>query len=378
MVNSGLDVLLKEHLGRLNNRRIGLVTNPTGVTSSLKPNIDALRDAGVNLVALFSPEHGLLGAVADGVQVASGQDEHTGLPVHSLYGATRKPNAEMLNGIDVLLFDLQDVGVRFYTYTATLGLCLEACAEIKIPLIVLDRPNPINGNWIEGPIIAKEQQSFVGHGPLPIRFGMTMGELAQFYNSELNTCAELQIISMQGWERRMWFDETELPWVLSSPNMPHLSTAIVYPGMCLFEGTNLSVGRGTALPFETFGAPWIDSYALADAFNALGIDGAHFRPMAFTPTADKFADTLCYGVQIHVTDRNALRPVTMALYLLRTLRAMYPTPFEWIPASFNLLMGDASVMEKIDRGEAVSAIVQSWQSELDSFLRVRSNYLMYR
>ncbi|HEX7593905.1 MAG TPA: DUF1343 domain-containing protein, partial [Anaerolineae bacterium] len=233
---------------------MGLITNPTGVTRTLQSNVDALRAADVNLVALFGPEHGFSASAADATPVASARDAGTGLPIHSLYGDTRKPTTEMLAGIDVMLFDLQDVGVRFYTYTATLALTLEACAASRVRLIVLDRPNPINGVTIEGPILDPALQSFVGHGPVPIRYGMTIGELAQFYNYELNIGAELQVIEMRGWTRAMCFDETGLTWVPPSPGIPHASTTLVYPGMCFIEGTNLSEGRGTALPFEIIGS----------------------------------------------------------------------------------------------------------------------------
>jgi uncharacterized protein YbbC (DUF1343 family) len=375
-VKTGLDILLQDPARYVGTRYVGLITNASGVTRDLRPNIDALRQAGVNLVALFSPEHGLLGAAREGESVTSSVDAHTGLPVYSLYGETRKPTREMLANIDVLLFDLQDVGVRFYTYTTTLALVLEACAENQIPLIVLDRPNPINGNTIEGPMLDPALQSFVGHGPLPIRYGMTIGELAQFYNHELNIGAELQIIAMEGWRREMWFDETGLPWVLPSPNLPTLSTAAVYPGMCLLEGTNLSLGRGTALPFEIVGAPWLEAYTLAEAMNALDLAGVRFRPMAFVPNANQFANVTCYGVQVHALDRYSMRPVTMALHLIRTLRQLYPAQFEW-RASFDRLIGDASVRHQIEQGETVANIVQTWTAAQHPFKAQRPTYLLY-
>jgi uncharacterized protein YbbC (DUF1343 family) len=263
-VTPGIDRLLENPNHWLKNRRVGLITNASGVTADLRPNIDALRAAGVNLVALFGPEHGFSMAAADAEKIHSGRDARTGLPVYSLYGSVRKPTREMLTNVDILLFDLQDVGVRFYTYTATLALALEACAEFRVPMIVLDRPNPINGNMVEGVILDPALQSFVGHGPLPIRYGMTLGELAQFYNCELNINAELQVVAMEGWRREMWFDETGLSWVPTSPNIPNFLTTIIYPGTCLVEGTNLSEGRGTGLPFENIGAPWLDGYALAE------------------------------------------------------------------------------------------------------------------
>lgn len=380
MINSrvipGLDVLLADPRA-WRGKRVGLLTNATGMTRDLRSNIAALRDAQINLVALFSPEHGLLGAAKEGAPVSSGRDARTGLPIHSLYGDTRKPTAEMLQGIDVVLFDIQDVGARFYTYTTTLALALEACAENKIPLIVLDRPAAINGETIEGPALDPGLQSFVGHGALPIRFALTLGELARFYNAELNIGAELQVMALQGWRRALWYDETGLPWVLPSPNMPALATATVYPGMCLLEGTNLSLGRGTTLPFEIVGAPWLDGYALADALNALQLDGVRFRPIAFTPSANKFANENCGGVQVHVSDRNIFRPVMMTLHLLSTLRQMDQTQFEWNVPGFKRLLGDASVIEKIERGEAAANIVASWRTGQASFCEKRERSLLY-
>ena len=376
-IATGLDVFLQEHRNLVHRQRVGLVTNSTGVTRDLRPNVDALRDADVNLVALFSPEHGLLGAAREGEQVASSMDARTGLPVHSLYGNIRKPNRDMLAGLDVLLFDLQDVGVRFYTYTATLALTLEACAENHVPLIVLDRPNPINGITIEGPVLDPKLQSFVGHGPLPMRYAMTLGELGQFYNAELSMGAELRVIGLRGWRRAMWHDETHLPWVLPSPNMPTLSAATVYPGMCLIEGTNLSIGRGTTLPFEIVGAPWIDAHALGAAMNALKLAGVRFRPLSFVPSANKFANENCFGVQVHVIDRDNFRPVLMTLHLIQTIRQMYSNKFGWNVAGFNRLIGDASAREKIDQGIAPASIVAAWTTGQIEFNRAREKYLLY-
>jgi uncharacterized protein YbbC (DUF1343 family) len=333
-ISAGLDVLLAQPLNLLRGKRVGLLTNPTGVTCDLKPNIVALRAAGVNLVALFGPEHGFSASAADATPVASARDAGTGLPIHSLYGDTRKPTTEMLAEIDVMLFDLQDVGARFYTYTATLALTLEACAENHLPIIVLDRPNPINGVVVEGPLLEPALQSFIGHGPLPIRYGMTIGELAQFYNRELNIGAELQVIAMRDWTRAMWFDETGLTWVPPSPGMPHASTTIVYPGTCFIEGTNLSEGRGTALPFEIVGAPWLDGYALAEELNARRLDGVQFRAVTFTPDASKHAGRVCGGVQVHVTNRDAFHSVTTGLYVIAACRAQSPDRFEFLLTSW--------------------------------------------
>ena len=363
-VTVGLDMLLNEQLGRLLGKRVGLLTNSTGVGHlagcHLQANYLALRDAGVHLTALFVPEHGLAGAVADGEPVASDREARTGLTIHSLYGSILKPTAEMMRDVDVLLYDIQDVGVRFYTYTATLAFALEACAEHRMPLVMLDRPNPIGGLTLEEPLLDPALQSFVGHGPLLLRYGMTLGELAQYYNRELRIGAPLEVIKMRGWRRGLWHDQTGLQWIQTSPSMPHLSTATVYPGMCLIEGTNLSEGRGTALPFEVVGAPWVDGFALADALNALRLPCVRFRPCTFTPWFSKFTNEECYGVQVHVTEREALRPVSMALHLIVTIRQMYPAQFAWLEQHFDRLMGDGSVHGKLDGSDRVESIIDGW------------------
>lgn len=390
MIQTGLQVLLEEKLGLLKNRRIGLVTNPTGVTRDLRSNVDALRAAGANptatfsLTAIFGPEHGFAASAPDAMAVESTREARTGLPVHSLYGKIRKPTREMLADVDVLVFDLQDVGVRFYTYTATLGLLLEACAEHSIPLIVLDRPNPINGVTIEGAVLDPGLQSFIGHGPLPIRYAMTLGELAQFYNRELNIGVELTVIEMRGWRREMWFDETGLTWVSPSPGIPNFSTTIAYPGICLIEGTNLSEGRGTALPFETVGAPWLDGYALAESLNALKLDGVIFRPTQFTPCSSKHADRECYGVQLHVTDRNAFRAVETGLHLISAARAQNLERFEFLSSSwegraphFDLLAGTMRERAGLIAQESVSALTAAWVADIAQYDAKRKKYLMY-
>lgn len=382
--STGLDVFLKDYRGQLDHQRIGLVTNPTGVTHDLSSNIDALRAVGVNLVALFGPEHGLAASAADGAHVASGRDARTGLPVHSLYGATRQPTKEMLEQIDVLLYDLQDVGVRFYTYTATLGLALEACAKHHVKVIVLDRPNPVTGNIIEGAVLAPTVQSFIGHGPLPIRYGMTLGELARFYNTELNLNAELQVIKMRGWQRSMWYDQTGLIWVTPSPGIPQFATTIPYPGMCFVEGTNLSEGRGTGWPFEVVGAPWLDGFALAGKLNALKLDGVIFRPTAFVPSSSKHAGVECFGVQLHITDREAFRAIPTGLHSIAACRALAPERFEFLktswegrPPHFDLLTGDARVRGGLLLNKSIESLTQAWENDLAQFNAKRKKYLLY-
>lgn len=374
---TGLDNLLSSHLDLIRHKRLGLLTNAAGVTRQLQSNIDALREAGMDLVALYSPEHGLAAAAGHGVLIASTWDTRTGLPVYSLYGDTFKPTREMLSGLDVLLFDLQDVGVRFYTVAYTLAKALEGCVECGLPLLVLDRPNPIGGALIEGPLLDPTLQSSVGYGPLALRHGLTLGELARFYNQELHIGADLQVIPMQNWNRAMWHDETGLTWVPPSPNMPHPGTAILYPGICLVEGTNCSAGRGTPLPFEIVGAPWLDGYALAEEMNALSLEGVRFRPLTFTPTDDKFADETCSGVQVHVTEREALRPVSVGLYLIATVKRLCPDQFEWQVEHFDLLIGDGRVRAAMDRGDAVDTITDQWTQGQKDFAARRAAYLMY-
>ncbi|MBN1876685.1 MAG: DUF1343 domain-containing protein [Anaerolineae bacterium] len=384
MIRTGLMILLHKKLHLLNGRRVGLVTHPAAVLPDLTGTADALLRAGVQLVALFGPEHGLSGAVADGATVADGVDPRTGLPVYSLYGEHKTPTPEMLKGVDVLIFDMQDVGVRFYTYLSTLFYVLKGAVNANKPVIVLDRPNPINGITQEGPLLAPEFTSFVGTLNVVIRHGLTMGELAQYINAEYNLNVDLTVIPMQGWQRAMWFDETGLPWVPTSPAMPHLSTTTVYPGMCFLEGTNVSEGRGTALPFEICGAPWIDGQVLADALNAQALPGARFRPTHFVPSDSKYKGELCSGIQIHVTDRNALRPVTLGLHLLATLHTLYPETFTWLRQSWegahphiDLLLGTDQVRGALDNQTSVDDIVASWEQERKEFTQTAALYHLY-
>ena len=377
-VESGVDVLLSEGAERvLAGQRVGLVTNASSASRALIPTRDALREAGVQIVALFGPEHGFVATVADAEPVPSGRDRRTGLPIYSLFGDVYKPTPTMLTGIDCLMYDLQDVGVRFYTFTTTLAFLLEACAEHQLPLVVLDRPNPITGALIEGPLLDPQQQSFLGHGPLPLRYGLTLGELANFYNRELNLNAPLTVVKLHGWQRAQWYDETDLPWVPPSPGMPHFDTTVVYPGTCLIEGTNVTEGRGTPLPFEVIGAPWIDGEALADNLNALRLDGVRFRAVEFTPSEWKYTQQLCRGVQAHVTDRAALRPVVMGLHLIRTIREMYPEDFAWRADHFDVLIGNTTTREQLESGVPVETITAAWASEQAAFSARSRTYQLY-
>jgi uncharacterized protein YbbC (DUF1343 family) len=384
MVKTGLQVLLDERMNLLDGRRVGLVTQPAAVLPDLTAGVDALQRAGVRIAALFGPEHGFTGAAADGLAVDDAVDARTGLPVFSLYGPTKEPSPAMLAEVDVLVFDMQDVGVRFYTYLSTLYHVLRGAARAGCPVVVLDRPNPIDGQTLEGPLMAPGFESFVGVASLPIRHGMTLGELARYFCQELAIEAQLTVVEVQGWARNQWFDETSLPWVATSPAMPHLSTATVYPGMCFVEGTNLSEGRGTALPFEICGAPWLDGYRLAEALNDLGLPGVRFRPVQFEPSASKHAGQLCQGIQVHVTDRRQLRAVEAGLHVIAACRSQAPERFQFLPTSwegrpphFDLLAGGPAMREGLIAGEPVQAMVAGWTADLAAFARTRQRYLQY-
>lgn len=383
-VRVGIDCLLDEQIGSIQNARIGLVSNASGVTGNLRRTVDALLDApAVQLTALFAPEHGFTTDVADGVAVGMMRETRTGLPVYNLYGDVKRPTAEMLADVDLLLFDIQTVGVRFFTYTTTLLNLMLVAAEHGIPLMVCDRPNPIGGIIMEGPLLADEWHSFVGPGmsgmiPLPIRHAMTIGELAQFYRDIWQIDCELTVIACQGWRHDMWFDQTGLIWVPPSPNMSKLGTAILYPGMCLLEGINLSEGRGTTLPFEVVGAPWLDGFALADHLNRLALHGVTFRPTRFTPTASKWQGQVCDGVQVHVMNRDDLRPVTVALTLINTIRQQHPEQFEWRLPHFDRLIGTDRVRRELEQGISVVELVERWAKERYAFEDARQQILIYR
>jgi uncharacterized protein YbbC (DUF1343 family) len=354
------------------------------VLPDLGSSFDALRAAGVQVTALFGMEHGISGAVADGAEVCDAFDAETRIPVYSLYGSTREPSAAMLARLDALVFDVQDVGVRFYTFITTLYYVLRAAGKHGVSVIVLDRPNPINGVTIEGPLIEPGLESFVGIAPIPIRHGMTVGELARCFNTEFGFGADLTVVPMKGWRREMWFDQLGAPWVPTSPGMPHLSTAVVYPGTCLVEGTNLSEGRGTALPFEQIGAPWLVGRRVALDLNRLELEGVRFRPAEFVPFAGKHADQPCSGVQVHVTDRDAFRPVAMGLHLLAVCRtaareqfAFLRSSWEGHPPHLDLLAGDARIREGLDTGAPVAALMSDWLAIAAAWRERRRPYLLY-
>jgi uncharacterized protein YbbC (DUF1343 family) len=385
MVRTGLQVILESRFDLIAGRRVGLVSQTAAVMPDLTVILDAMRNKGVRLTTLFGPEHGFSGAVADGKAVTNGIDPHTNLTVYSLYGKTLEPEPAMLAGLDILVVDFTDVGVRFYTFLSTLFYVLRAAGKSNLPVLVLDRPNPINGNQVEGPFIDPGYESFVGIvANLPVRHGMTFGELALYFNSEYHLNAPLTVVPVEGWKRSMWFDQTGLPWVSPSPAMPTLATATVYPGTCFFEGTNLSEGRGTGLPFEFIGAPWIDSYALAGRMNALQLPGVRFRPVHFQPSASKHAGQPCGGVQLHVLDRAAFQPVATGLHLLSACQALNPHEFAFLDHSWDSthcqldnLTGSPSIREHIGAGLPAVDLIAGWPEVQQKFAAMRKPYLLY-
>ena len=391
MTEVGLSVLFREQLALVEGRSVGLITNQTGIDEQFQSNLTMFaKHPEVRLAALFSPEHGIRGSVQNAIQIPSTIYPPFQIPVHSLYGETRQPTPEMLAGTDVLIYDIQDVGSRFYTYISTLLRAMKAAASNNVDFIVLDRPNPIRGDRVEGNLLQPAFQSFVGATKLPIRHGMTVGELARLFKEELELeipsrlrqdSNQLDVVPMRSWRRAMWYDQTGLPWVPPSPNMATVETAILYPGTCLIEGTNLSEGRGTTKPFEWIGAPWIDSDRWAETLNNFDLPGTHFRPIHFTPTFSKYAEQLCHGVQVHITDRDELRPVDVALHLIATARRNYPDQFEFLHNGgryfFDLLAGTDELRLRLMEGESPTEIVRSWQTEVSEFKEQRRPYLLY-
>ncbi|WP_221566790.1 exo-beta-N-acetylmuramidase NamZ domain-containing protein [Alkalihalobacillus sp. TS-13] len=383
-VKLGVEVLLDEQKDLIEGQKVGLITNPTGVDQELNSIVDLLHnDPDVNLTALYGPEHGVRGSAQAGEYVEFYIDEETGLPVYSLYGQTRKPTPEMLENVDVLLFDIQDVGTRFYTYIYTMAYAMEAAAENDIPFIVLDRPNPISGTKVEGPVLDPDYSSFVGMYPIPLRHGMTVGELARLFNEEFELGADLTVVEMDNWKRNMYYDDTSLEFVLPSPNMPTVDTALVYPGAALIEGTNVSEGRGTTKPFELIGAPFINSTELATELNDLKLRGVTFRAASFTPVFSKHRGQLSHGVQLHVTDQKAFSPVETGLHLVKTIHDMYPEEFDFRAENsagvsfFDLLIGNGWVRDAIEEGQSVKEIKAQWQDDLEQFKNTREQYLLY-
>lgn len=388
-VKIGAEVLLEKHLDLIRGKKIGIVTNHTGVLPDGRHIVDVLnRIQDVKIVALFGPEHGIRGEVPDGKSISHGYDTKTGIPVYSLYGEVKKPTPDMLKDVDVLIFDIQDVGARFYTYISTLSYCMEACAEQGKKFIVLDRPNPIRAVYVDGPVLDPKFKSFVGLHTIPVSHGMTVGELAKMLNEEgwlkNGVKVDLTVIKMENYSRRMWFDQTGLPWIKPSPNMMTLKTAIVYMATCFIEGTNVSEGRGTQHPFEWIGAPWIDAKKLVNELNSYNLPGIKFEPIEFIPvdiekvTIDpKYEGEKCYGVYLNVYDREKFEPVKTAVYILYALRNLFPNDFKWRTAGQDRLWGTDRIRLMIDEGKKPEEIIKSWEKEIEKFLNVRQRYLLY-
>jgi uncharacterized protein YbbC (DUF1343 family) len=388
MVLTGLDRIEKVWPKGLEGSNIGLLVHPASVNKKFEHSTNIFhKSKKIRLKSLFGPQHGIRGETQDNMVEWEGfRDNKTGLPVYSLYGHTRKPEATMLKDIDVLVIDLQDIGSRYYTFIWTMELCMQACLEHNKTVVILDRPNPLGGIHTEGTVLDMSYASFVGQRPLPVRHGMTVGEITTYFKEKFYPSLDLHIIKMQGWERKMWFDETGLPWVMPSPNMPTLDTAIVYPGMCLLEGTNLSEGRGTTRPFEIFGAPFINPDELVEKINDFKLAGVFFRQMYFQPTFQKHAGKLCGGAQIHVTNRNKFKPFKTGVAILKAIYELYPESFRWkeppyeyeiLKMPIDILTGTDRLRKDIGKGESLKNMEEWWIEESKSFEKIRKRYLIY-
>ena len=385
-VRLGSDVLLGTH--HLRGARVGVVCNHASIDHVYRHVVDRLiEEPGVELAAIFGPQHGFRSDVQDNmVETPHANDSARRVPVYSLYSDTREPSPEMLQGLDILVIDLQDIGARIYTYIYTMANCLRACGRHGVPVIVCDRPNPINGSDVEGETLVRGYESFVGLFPIPMRHGMTIGELARLFNETFDLGATDEVARMEGWRRESYGDSAGLPWVMPSPNMPTLDTAIVYPGTVLFEGTMLSEGRGTTRPFELLGAPWIDAERFAGALNGLELPGAYFRPAVFEPTFQKHAKTACGGCQIHVTDRSAFRPVLTGAALIQMFRRANPEQFAWRQPPYeyehtklpiDILAGSDRLRRQIESNIPPQTIAEGWHDDEAAFRALRKPFLLY-
>ena len=387
-VRPGIELFLAQNPEFARDAKVGAVVHPASVLPGLQHTADALFNRrNFKLVSLFGPQHGARGEKQDNmIESEFYRDPDTGIPVHSLYGATRRPTEAMMQDLDLLLFDLQDAGTRVYTFIYTMAYCMEACAQWGKRMVVLDRPNPINGRQVEGNLLNEGYRSFVGLYPIPMRHGMTTGELAQFFNAEFNIRCDLTVIQMEGWRRNYWFDQTGLPWVQPSPNLPTLDSATVYPGSVLIEGTNLSEGRGTTRPFELIGAPYINSRSYAEKLNALNLPGVLFRPVSFQPTFQKWAGEMCGGIQLHVNNRESFEPYLAGIALMSVARELAPESFEWRTPPYEyeyeklpieILCGNYDLPKQIWNRDSLNEIREGWQEDVSEFLRRRSPYLLY-
>jgi uncharacterized protein YbbC (DUF1343 family) len=374
-VQTGLDVLEAQKFAPLRGKHIGLITNHTGVDSQGRSSVDVLsKAAGVHVVALFSPEHGLLGRNDE--KVSSTKDPQTGLPVFSLYGETLRPTDEMLQGIDALVFDIQDAGVRFYTYTATMAYCMEEAAKRHIAFYVLDRPNPMGGNVIEGPLLDPDKTNFVAYFPLPVRYGLTIGELAQFFNAENHINSDLHVIAMKNWHRNYFFESTGMRWIPPSPNLRTVKGSVLYPGIEILQNAGVSVGRGTETPFEQFGAPWINGEQVADALNNRHLAGLRFVNQPFIPVSGLYAGQRCGGVGVRINDRQAVRAMRMGMEIATILKKLYPDKFD--PAKLLALVGNDQTIQQLQDAISPEQIVAGWEAQLKAFDSLRRQYFLYK
>ena len=387
-VKLGLERLLEEGHPAIQRARVALICNQASVDHSFRHAADLLHEhPDIQLRALFGPQHGIRGDLQDNmIETAHGVDRKTGLPVHSLYSETREPTDVMLQDVDVLVFDMQDVGCRIYTFVYTLANCMRAARKLGKRVVVCDRPNPINGVSMAGNILEPEYASFVGQFPIPTRHGMTVGELARLFNEHFKIGCDLDVISMEGWQRQFWHDDTDAPWVLPSPNMPTLDSATVFPGTVHFEGTQVSEGRGTTRPFELIGAPYIDPDAYADRLNALGFSGVFFRSCVFQPTFQKYGGVSCGGAQIHVTDRESFEPWLAGIAMVKLAYDMYPGEFSWKEPPyeyvydknpFDVISGTAKIREAFEQGISLETIERETKAPLEEFKKLREAYLLY-
>ena len=378
-VELGVDRLM-ENPEILKGKRVGLITNPTGINAERTSIVDLFDQSDdFELTALYGPEHGVRGDAQAGSTVSSYIDDVTGLPVYSLYGTTKKPTPEMLQDVDVLVFDIQDVGTRYYTYIYTMAYAMEAAAENGIPFVVLDRPNPQGGLRVDGPVLDPDYSSFIGLYPIPLKHGMTVGELARLFNTEYQIQADLEVVKMKGWKRSMMYEDTGLPFVMPSPNMPTTDTVNVYPATGLFEGTNLSEGRGTTKPFQLIGAPYIKAHDYANELNELELPGVAFRAASFTPTFSKHAGKLTHGVEVYVTDPVRFESTRTGIAMIQTAHDMYPDDFEFLANDFiTKLTGNAYVKDMILEGAPLEDILTKIEDERDAFLPIRKEYLLYK
>ena len=388
-VQTGLDLVEKHWPKDLNGGRVGLVAHPASMDGTFSHAVDVFRwSKKFKLAAMFGPQHGIYGQTQDNMVEWEGfHDPASGLPVFSLYGKQRKPSHSMLDHCDVLVLDLQDVGSRYYTFIWTLDLCMRACHEAGKTVIVLDRPNPIGGHMTEGPVLRPEFASFVGLRPLPVRHGMTIGEIGRYLCAAFYPGLDYRVIAMQGWKRTVWFDQTGLPWIIPSPNMPALDTALVYPGMCLLEGTNLSEGRGTTRPFEIFGAPFIHAETLVKVLGDFRLPGVVFRPLSFQPTFQKHAGKLCGGAQIHVTDREKFKPFKTGVAILKAIHNTYPRDFAWKQPPYeyeetklpiDILAGTDRLRKDIEAWRDLNEMEKWWKEETKAFEKIRKRFLIYK